>query len=673
MRVRGALLAVAVAAGMVLAVAPDAGAASVPLSQGRPVTASSSAGCCPAANAVDGSTGTRWASTANVDPSWIYVDLGASANVTEVKLVWDASCASAYQLQTSPDHSTWTTIYSTTTGKGGTEDITVNGSGRYVRVNGTHRCRNTAQFGYSLQELQVYGSTDTQAPTVPQNVRATASTPTSITLAWDASSDNVGVAGYDIYNDGNLVTSAPGTSTSTTLTGLTPNTTYRLSVDARDAAGNASLGSNVATVTTPASGDTTPPSAPTNLKVTGTTSSSVSLSWTASTDNVGVTGYDVLDAGVVLNAAPITGTGTTVTGLASSTTYTLNVVAHDAAGNTSAPSNQVSATTQAGSGGVPSSITTISSGWTIPWGMSWLPDGSMLVGERDSFKVYTVVQSGTRRQVGTVPNVVTTGGEGGLLGIAVDPNWSTNHFIYLYHTSSADNRIVRMTFDGSALSGYRVLVTGIQKNKFHNGGRLAFGPDGFLYATTGDAEQGNLAQDRNSLNGKILRMRTDGTAAPGNPFGNLVYSYGHRNVQGIAWDSAGRLWEAELGNSKFDELNLIQPGLNYGWPTCEGTCTVSGMTNPKVTWPVNQASPSAIAIVGDVVYMAALRGQRLWRIPLSGTGTGTPQAYYVNQYGRLRTVMKVPGRNSLWLSTTNCDLNGGAAAGSDKIFRVDIK
>ena len=693
MRLRKVLVlatAAALAAGtgaIIVAVSSSAGAATVAptaapvlLSQGRPVTASSTGGnsadgtCCVLANAVDGKTTTRWASKANIDPTWIYVDLGTAANITEVKLTWDLSCATAYQVQTSNDHSAWTTIYSTTTGDGGVDDINVNGSGRYVRVNGTKRCRTATNFGYSLQEFGVYGSTDTVAPSTPGNVHATNVGSTSVTLAWTASTDNVGVTAYDIYNDGNLLDTAPGTATTFTLNGLSPNTTYRLSLDARDGAGNVSIGSNQAVVTT-TQGESQPPTAPTNLKVTATTSSTVSLSWTAATDNVGVTGYDVLNAGVALNGSPITGTTYTVTGLASSTTYKLTVVAHDAAGNTSPPSNEVSATTASGSGGVPSSITTISTGWSVPWGMSWLPDGSrVLITERDTFKLFhEPAGGGTRTLIGTVPNVVTTSGEGGLLGIAVDPNWSTNHFIYLDHTASEGNRIARMTYNGTSISGYKILVQGIAKNKYHNGGRLAFGPDGFLYATTGDAETSANAQNKSSLNGKILRMRTDGTAAPGNPFNSLVYSYGHRNPQGLAWDSAGRLWEAEFGNSKFDELNLIQPGLNYGWPTCEGTCTTSGMTNPKAQWPVNQASPSGIAIVAGAVYMAALRGERLWRIPLNGTSVGTPQAYYVNQYGRLRTVMTVPGKNQLWLSTTNVDLNGGAAAGSDKIFRIDIK
>jgi glucose/arabinose dehydrogenase len=399
----------------------------------------------------------------------------------------------------------------------------------------------------------------------------------------------------------------------------------------------------------------------------------VDASWTASTDNVGVTGYEVRSGGTTVKAVGNV-TSTTVTGLACNTTYTLTEVAKDAAGNTSAASNARTVTTSGCSGGVPSSITTISTGWTIPWGIAWMPDGQTAIAtERDSFKVFKVTLAGARTQVGTVPNSVTTDGEGGLLGVAVDPNWNTNHYVYFMHTASEGNRIARMTYNGTTLTGYTALVTGIKKNRYHNGGRLAFGPDGYLYATTGEAQTPSLAQDKSSLNGKILRMKTDGTPAPGNPFGTLVYSYGHRNPQGIAWDSQGRLWEAEFGNSQFDELNLIKPGANYGWPTCEGTCSVSGMENPKRQWSVSTASPSGIAIVRDVVYMAALRGERMWRIPLtSGEGTGTPTAYYVGTYGRLRTVVKVPGQDQLWLSTTNCDNNGGEPDGADRIFRITI-
>ncbi|HEU5159340.1 MAG TPA: PQQ-dependent sugar dehydrogenase [Streptosporangiaceae bacterium] len=420
--------------------------------------------------------------------------------------------------------------------------------------------------------------------------------------------------------------------------------------------------------------DTTPPSAPGNLRVTGTTSSSVSLAWTASTDDVGVTGYDVFNGDVVL-AAGVAGTQTTVGNLIADTPYTLTVRAKDAAGNSSAPSNQVVARTQPGTGGgpgSPTSIRTVSTGWTAPWGIDWLPDGSALVTERDSFGVFRVTAAGQRTQVGTVPNVAR-GGEGGLLGLAVSPTFAADQQVYLYHTSPSDNRIVRMTLTGNTLGNHTVIVSGIPRGAtFHQGGRLAFGPDGFLYAGTGDAQNSANAQNTNSLAGKILRMTRTGQPAPGNPFGNLVYSYGHRNVQGLAWDSAGRLWSAELGENTSDELNLVQAGNNYGWPTCEGSCGVAGMTNPKRTWATGEASPSGIAIAGDVVYMAALRGQRLWRIPLTGENTGTPQAFYVNEHGRLRTVIKVPGESALWLATSNADGRGTAGPGGDVIFRIDL-
>ncbi|MFH8607311.1 PQQ-dependent sugar dehydrogenase [Streptomyces sp. NPDC018029] len=330
----------------------------------------------------------------------------------------------------------------------------------------------------------------------------------------------------------------------------------------------------------------------------------------------------------------------------------------------------------AGPQGEPGTVTTISTGWTIPWGTAWLPDGSAaLVTERDAFRVWRVSKDGREKKpLGTVPESQTTGGEGGLMGVAVDPDWATNHYVYVMHTSSEGNRIARMTYDGTTLNGYKPLLKGIKKNKYHNGGRLAFGPDGHLYATTGDAQDKPLAQDRNSLNGKILRLTRDGKPAPGNPFGNYVYSMGHRNPQGIAFDAQGRLWEAELGDSKKDELNLIKPGGNYGWPTCEGACSVAGMTNPKKTWSVAEASPSGVAVVDGAVYMAALRGQRLWRIPINAGNeeVGSATSYYVGAYGRLRAVTAVPGADALWLTTTNADNMGGQPDGSDKILKVTL-
>jgi glucose/arabinose dehydrogenase len=557
-------------------------------------------------------------------------------------------------------------------------------------VAGSNTVRATATTdngGPNLDKLTVTAAADTQPPTTPGATSCSNITEDSITLNWGAATDNTGVAAYDVYEHGNKLGEAAGTATSKVITGLTAKTDYSLAVIARDASGNTSPATAPLTCTTLPSSDTTAPTAPAGLTSSGLTGTSVKLTWTASTDDTGVTAYDVRSAGTVYTTVtgnPPAATAT-VTGLACGTPYTLNVVARDQAGNTSPQSNTVTFTTPSCStdGGAPASVTTLSSGWTIPWGIAWLPDGqSALVTERGDYtdagtedgKVWKVALNGARSSVGSVPNVVGTNGEGGLLGVAIDPDWSTDHYVYFMHTASEGNRVVRMTYNGTSLSNYTVLLQGIKKNQYHNGGRLAFGPDGYLYVATGEAETPNLAQDKSSLNGKILRMTTTGQPAPGNPFGTYVYSYGHRNPQGLAFDRSGRLWEAEFGNSSYDELNLIKAGGNYGWPTCEGTCSTAGMTNPKATWPVNQASPSGIAIVRNVIYMAALRGERLWRIPISGDtdSVGTPSAYYVGTYGRLRTVSKVPGADQLWLTTTNADNNGKQPDGSDKILRVSI-
>lgn len=325
--------------------------------------------------------------------------------------------------------------------------------------------------------------------------------------------------------------------------------------------------------------------------------------------------------------------------------------------------------------GVPGQPTVVATGFTVPWAISWLPDGqSALVTQRNDFHVWRVTRSGQRTDVGVVPESQTTGGEGGLMGVAVSPTWNgtSDQSVYFMHTSSDGNRVARMSFNGTSLSGYTVIVRGIQKNTFHNGGRLAFGPDGFLYATAGDAQNTSSAQNQSSLNGKILRFTTTGQPAPGNPFGTLVYSLGHRNPQGLAWDSAGRLWSAELGQNRLDELNLIEPGRNYGWPVCEGNCDNPAYVNPKATWPTSQASPSGIAIVGSTVFMGALRGQRLWRIELNGTSAGTITSHFQGSFGRIRAVAAVPGANAIWLSTSNADGNGGQPAGSDRILTSTI-
>lgn len=554
-------------------------------------------------------------------------------------------------------------------------------------VNTIRATATTANGGPNLDELTVSTAADTQPPTTPGPATCSGITEDSITLNWGPATDDTGVVAYDLYEHGNKIGEATGTAVSKAVNGLTANTTYNLSVIARDASGNTSPANPSVNCTTLPSSDTTAPTAPTNLAYSALTGTSAKLTWSASSDNKGVTAYDVRSASTVYTTVTGTppGTAATLNGLACNTPYSINVVARDQAGNTSPQSNTVSFTTPTCStdGGTPSTVTSISSGWTIPWGIGWLPDGqTALVTERGDYsatgtedgRVWKVTLAGVRTSVGSVPNVVGTDGEGGLLGVAVDPGWTTNHYVYFMHTASEGNRVARMTYDGTTLGNYTVLLQGIKKNKYHNGGRLAFGPDGYLYVATGEAQTPALAQDTNSLNGKILRMTTTGQPAPGNPFGNYVYSYGHRNPQGLAFDRNGRLWEAEFGDTSFDELNLIKPGNDYGWPTCEGFCSTSGMTNPKVTWPTSDASPSGITIVRNVIYMAALRGERLWRIPITGDteNVGAASSYFVGTYGRLRTVSKVPGADQFWLTTTNADNNGNQADGSDRILRVSV-
>jgi glucose/arabinose dehydrogenase len=279
--------------------------------------------------------------------------------------------------------------------------------------------------------------------------------------------------------------------------------------------------------------------------------------------------------------------------------------------------------------------------------------------------------------VGTVPNVDNTDGEGGLLGLAISSNYASDHWLYIMHTSPTDNRIVRIKLDNDVLNtgSEQILISGLLRNKFHNGGRLRFGPDGKLYASTGDAQNGDNAQNKNSLNGKVLRLNPDGGVPSDNPFGNYVWSFGHRNPQGLAFDSQGRLWEQEFGNGIMDETNLITKGGNYGWPACEGTsgtCGTAGFIAPKHTYPTSEGSCSGVAIVRDVLYVACERGTRLYREVVSGTDLTNVQQYFVGTYGRLRTVEPAPD-GGLWLTTTNTgDKDSVPNNSNEKIFHVTL-
>ncbi|MFB6837259.1 PQQ-dependent sugar dehydrogenase [Streptomyces sp. NPDC056361] len=323
-------------------------------------------------------------------------------------------------------------------------------------------------------------------------------------------------------------------------------------------------------------------------------------------------------------------------------------------------------------GGRVSVAGTLTDGLKSPWGLAELPGGDLLVSSRDERTITRVDgRTGAKTVLGEVPGVVP-GGEGGLLGLAVRDGW-----VYAYLTAASDNRIVRMRYGGGAGDGLgapQPVLTGIPKGFVHNGGRIAFGPDGMLYAGTGETGRTGLAQDRSSLGGKILRMTPEGRPAPGNPFpGSVVYSYGHRNVQGIAWDAEGRLWAAEFGQNTWDELNLIEPGRNYGWPEAEGRAGRAGFVDPVAQWPTSEASPSGIAYARGAIWMAALRGERLWRVPLSGAErSGDPEAFLSGEYGRLRTVVAAGG-DRLWLVTSETDTRGTPEPGDDRILRLEVR
>ncbi|MEU4800753.1 PQQ-dependent sugar dehydrogenase [Actinosynnema sp. NPDC023587] len=308
-------------------------------------------------------------------------------------------------------------------------------------------------------------------------------------------------------------------------------------------------------------------------------------------------------------------------------------------------------------------VRTLATGQDVPWDIGFLPDGSGIYTERDTKKIKKITGS-TVTTLHTVDEAVP-GGEGGLLGIAVSPSFADDNTVYVYYTAATDNRVSRLRIGGGAPEP---IVTGIPKNRFHNGGGLEFGPDGLLWATTGDAGNSADAQNTSSLAGKVLRFTTTGAPAPGNPFTSRVYSYGHRNPQGITW-AGGRAYATEFGNNRTDELNWIQSGKNYGWPTCEGPCNDTRFVNPVKSWPTSSAGPTGIAHYKNALYVACVTGRRVWKIPVTGTGLGTPQSVFTG-YGRVRAAGAAPD-GTLWLGTSNQDGRGTPAATDDRLLSTD--
>ena len=309
-----------------------------------------------------------------------------------------------------------------------------------------------------------------------------------------------------------------------------------------------------------------------------------------------------------------------------------------------------------------------------PWAVAFLPDGNALVTERDSGRVLSVSASGETEEVQTLP--ADGSGEGGLLGLALSPDYENDGLVYAYYTTAEDNRVARFRLGEEP----EPILTGIPVNTYHNGGRISFGPDGLLYVGTGDAGNTASSQDPNALGGKILRLEPDGSVPADNPFpDNPVYSYGHRNVQGLAWDAEGRLYATEFGQNTYDEVNLIEPGQNYGWPNVEGEGgEAQGYVDPISTWPTSEASPSGAAVLtaGEIpqwqgdFFMAALRGERLWRLDLDQNGAVVGrEELLTGQAGRLRHVAQAPD-GSLWILTNNRDGRGSPIPDDDRILRL---
>lgn len=330
--------------------------------------------------------------------------------------------------------------------------------------------------------------------------------------------------------------------------------------------------------------------------------------------------------------------------------------------------------------GAPTAAEPVATGLPLPWSVVDAPGGGWLVSLRDEAKVEHVATSGSTALVaapgqgGAVPGVVP-GGEGGLLGLAL-----LDDQLFAYTTTQVEGRtenaVVRMTLTGQARSGFTLgapepVLTGIPGAGRHNGGRIAFGPDEMLYVTTGDAGDTANSQNPSSLGGKILRITPDGQPAPGNPDpASPVWTLGHRNVQGLGWDGQGRMFASEFGQNRLDELNLIEPGNNYGWPHVEGGGGAPEYTDPLVTWATSEASPSGLAVAGDAIYLAALRGQRLWRVPFApgaASVVGEPEPYFAGEFGRLRDILVDDG--SLLVLTNNTR----GQDHEDQLLRVSLR
>lgn len=317
--------------------------------------------------------------------------------------------------------------------------------------------------------------------------------------------------------------------------------------------------------------------------------------------------------------------------------------------------------------------TYVAKGLEIPWSLDFLPDGSLIFTERPGRVKLINAGGGTEPETLLVINEVEHFGEGGLLGIELHPDFASNSFVYVYYTYGMNgelaNKVVRFTKKDKSLVEPLTIIDGIPGSSIHNGGRIKFGPDGLLYITAGDASISSLAQDTNSLAGKILRLNDDGRIPESNPFPESpIYSYGHRNPQGLVWNDEGRLFATEHGSSARDEVNIIDAGKNYGWPTIRGEETAEGLENPLIHSGEDTWAPSGVAYLDGSLYFGGLRGQSLYEVPLYEE-TITINHHLQGNFGRLRDVVVGPD-GFLYILTNNRDGRGIPSAEDDQIIRI---
>ncbi len=310
----------------------------------------------------------------------------------------------------------------------------------------------------------------------------------------------------------------------------------------------------------------------------------------------------------------------------------------------------------------------------VAWSMVFLPDGTMLVTERPG-RVRLLDKNGNlQTEPVAVVDEVEAINEGGLLRIEVDPEFETNKYVYLHYTYDAEstlNRVVRFTYENNSLTNAKTILDEIPGAAIPNGGRIKFGPDGFLYIATGDSANPSFAQDKNSLAGKVLRVTREGGVVKDSPFNNLVYSYGHRNPQGLAWDEKGNLWVTEHGQIATDELNYIEIGKNYGWPDIVGDQAKDGMESPAVHSGDKNWAPSGAVFYRGSVFFAGLRGQSLYEAVLDGTKVKEVKQHLAGKVGRIRDVVVGPD-NFLYISTSNRDGRNEPVSDDDRVLRVNV-